>query len=278
MQKTVNSTEKRYTFQVSDFDLEAILYCGQCFRWDRLPNGSFTGIAYGKSLRVSQQGDLLILTGADQNDFETVWRDYFDLGRDYGKLKAQLANDPVLKKAIGYAPGIRILRQEPWEALCSFIISQNNNIPRIRGIIARLCETFGEQIDGGYAFPSPGALCSLDESDLAPLRCGFRAKYILDAARQVATGAVDLDSLFKIPLADARETLTKIKGVGPKVADCTLLYGCGRLECFPIDVWIRKVLDCFYPDGFPVEYIAFGGIAQQYLFHYARCCPECGLK
>jgi N-glycosylase/DNA lyase len=271
---TINTLE----IKVADFDLDAIFVCGQCFRWERQPDGSYSGIAFSKSLNVRQQGDTMILSGTDRADFENIWRGYFDLDRDYGLIKSMLAHDPVLKKAIGYSPGIRILRQEPWEALCSFIISQNNNIPRIRGIISRLCESFGEKLDGGFAFPSPEALCGLDEADLAPLRCGFRARYILDAAKKVALREVELDRLFGMPLDEARAALIKIKGVGSKVADCTLLFGCGRLECFPADVWIKRVLKVFYPDGFPDEYMVFGGIAQQYLFHYARCCPECGLN
>ena len=269
--------KKSFSVRVADFDLDAIFGCGQCFRWERAPDGSYQGIAFRKHLIVKQQGDMLLCSCADKAEFETVWRNYFDLDRDYGGIKSQLASDPVLKKAIGYAPGIRILRQEPWEALCSFIISQNNNIPRIRGIIARLCETFGDPIDGGYSFPAPAVLCRLDEEALAPLRCGFRARYILDAAKKAAKGEVDLGGLCSLPLSDARDALMKITGVGPKVADCTLLFGCGRLECFPADVWIKRVLACFYPGGFPDEYRIFGGIAQQYLFHYARCCNECEL-
>jgi len=263
---------------VDDFDLDTIFGCGQCFRWAREADGSYSGVAFSKSLNVRQQGDVLIVKGADGEEFERIWRGYFDLGRDYARIKAELSADPVLRAAIGYAPGIRILRQEPWEALCSFIISQNNNIPRITGIIARLCENFGEKLEGGYSFPKPGVLCGLDETDLAPLRSGFRAKYILDAAEKVASGEVELGRLQGLPLEDARAELMKIKGVGPKVADCTLLFGCGRLECFPADVWIKRVLASFYPAGFPQEYLVFGGIAQQYLFHYARCCPGSGLR
>lgn len=269
--------ENRIIVEVEDFDLDAVFNCGQCFRWQRQSDGSYTGIAFGKRLHVARQGGLLILD-CGRAEYEALWCGYFDLDRDYGLIKRQLAGDPVLSAAIGHAPGIRILRQQPWEALCSFIISQNNNIPRITGIIERLCEGFGEKIEGGYAFPSPQALSTLEEADLAPIRSGFRAKYIIDAAQKVASGEVELDSLFSLPLAEARETLIKIKGVGPKVADCALLFGCGRIECFPTDVWIKRVLACFYPQGFPQEYMVFGGIAQQYLFHYARSCPECGLS
>lgn len=218
------------------------------------------------------------MEGATPEEAQTVWAPYFDLERDYSAVCRTLASDPVLVSAIAFAPGLHLLRQEPWEALCSFILSQNNNIPRIRGIIARLCALFGEPVDGGFAFPVPERLAELTENDLAPIRSGFRAKYVLDAAQRVASGQLDLGALSGMPLEEARAALRTIRGVGPKVAECALLYGCGRVECFPVDVWIRRVLDCLYPQGFPAGFGPIAGIAQQYLFHYARCCPSCGLK
>lgn len=259
------------------FDPDVTFDCGQCFRWEKQNDGSWSGIAFGKLLNVRKHGGEIILEGANGSDYENMWKKYFDLERDYADIKQSLSGDSVLEQAIKFAPGIRILRQEPWEALCSFIISQNNNIPRIKGIVSRLCENFGSKIaDGMYSFPSAERLADLSEKDLAPLRSGFRAKYILVAARKVASGEVNLEALSYIPLDEARKTLRTIKGVGPKVADCTLLFGCGRLDSFPIDVWIKRVLAKFYPDGFPEKYMVYGGIAQQFLFHYARCCPESG--
>lgn len=278
MTTATSARESVYTVEVSDCDLDEIFDCGQCFRWDRNNDGSWSGVAHGRTLRAAMQGGTLMLYGVDKAEFEGIWHEYFDLGRDYGAVKRRLSADPVLAKAAEYSPGIRILRQEPWETLCSFIISQNNNIPRIKGIISRLCENFGEDIGGAYSFPSAETIARLMPGDLAPLRCGFREKYILDAARRVASGEIDLAALGNMPLTQARQTLETIKGVGPKVADCTLLFGCGRIECFPVDVWIKRVLACFYPGGFPEEYMPFGGIAQQYLFNYARSCPECGLN
>ena len=263
----------------ADLDLDATFGCGQCFRWDRQPDGSWRGVACGRALHVRRQGGALVLEGGGPSGDELVWRRYFDADRDYGAIRKRLSADPVLRRAMGYAPGIRILRQDAWEALCSFIISQNNNIPRIRGIVGRLCGTFGEPVgEGDFSFPPAQRLCGLDEADLAPLRCGFRAGYILDAARRVASGEVDLKALETLPIGRARQELQRIKGVGPKVAECTLLFGCGRLECFPLDVWMKRVCGCFYPQGFPERFARYGGIAQQYLFHYARCCPECGLN
>ena len=172
--------------------------------------------------------------------------------------------------AVEKCGGIRILRQQPWETVISFIISANNNIPRIRGIIDRLCTGFGT--DG--CFPTPEQLAVQTPETLSPLRAGFRTKYILDAARKVADGTLCLDQLADMPLQQAREQLMTVNGIGPKVAECILLYGFHRLDAFPVDTWIKKVLCQCYPDGFP-EWIAPKGVAQQYLFHYIRvCCPK----
>lgn len=262
----------------ADFDLDAIFSCGQCFRWERQDDGSWRGVVRGRVLRVRRQGARLWLDGAAPGEARRLWRPYFDLNRDYGAVKAFLARDPVLAEAVRFAPGIRILRQEPWEALCSFIVSQNNNIPRIRGLIARLCARYGEPLGSGdFAFPSPRRLAEAPAAELRGLGFGYRAEYVADAARAVASGRVRLGALSRLPLEEARARLRGIRGVGPKVAECALLFGCGRLDCFPRDVWIGRVLDSFYPGGFPAELRPLGGIAQQYLFHYARCCPRCGL-
>ncbi|MBC8586363.1 DNA-3-methyladenine glycosylase family protein [Youxingia wuxianensis] len=259
---------------IPDFDLDQTLNCGQCFRWDRQPDGSYIGISQNHSCHISQKGSTFYFEGTTLEEYENFWKDYFDLTRDYGKIKSLLSQNPVLRSACAYAPGIRVLRQEPWEALCSFIISQNNNVGRIKGIVARLCETFGDPLDGGYfSFPGPERLAELTPQDLAPLRCGFRARYIIDAAQKVASGQVDLESLKVLPLPQAREVLTAITGVGNKVADCALLYGCGRIECFPVDVWIKRAMERLFPKGLPKYMLPWAGIAQQYIFHYVRTCP-----
>ena len=171
--------------------------------------------------------------------------------------------------------GIRILKQEPWEALCSFIISQNNNIPRITGIIDRLCSTWGEKNEKGeYSFPSYEILAGLTVEDLAPLKAGFRSKYILDAAQKLKNKEIDLNKIYSATMDEAREELMKIKGVGKKVADCTLLYGFGRMEAFPVDVWVKRIVEELYPDGLPECIKGNEGIAQQYLFHWRRNSKE----
>ena len=215
-------------------------------------------------------------------EFEGFWRDYLDLDRDYAAVRAAFARDPRLAPCVAFAPGIRVLRQPAFEALIAFIVSQNNNVPRIKGILARLCALFGEPLPGGArAFPTPERLAACSEAELAPLRSGWRAGYILDAARQVAAGTVDLQAVAVMPLADARRELTRIRGVGPKVAECVLLYGMGRLECFPMDVWMKRAMARLFPEetgkmpeSAPAIFGPYAGIAQQYIFHYCRCHPE----
>ena len=253
--------------EVPGFSLADTLDCGQCFRWERREDG-FRGVCRSRSLTVAQEGERLRFRGVSREEFAEVWAPYFDLDGDYDALKRAYSADPTLAAACRYAGGIRLLRQEPWEALCSFIISQNNNIPRIKGIISRLCQSFGEPVGEDWAFPGPERLAELTVEDLAPLRAGFRARYILDAARKVAGGAVDLEAIPGLSMEEAREALRKISGVGPKVAECALLYGFHRLEAFPVDTWIRKALAQYYPEGFPA--VPCAGVAQQYLFHYIR--------
>ena len=181
-----------------------------------------------------------------------------------------------MAEAAAFAPGIRILRQEPWEALCSFIISQNNHIPRIKGIIERLCQRLGAEIPGTawHAFPTAERLAACSLEDLAPLRAGFRAKYLLDAARKVASGQVDLARVAAAPVEEGRRELQTIFGVGPKVAECALLYGFHKTECFPLDVWMKRAMATLLPGRRPEEFGENAGLAQQYLFHYSRMHPE----
>ena len=263
--------------KVTSLDLGETLDCGQSFRWRDNGDGSFTGVADEKLVTVSiQNGDLHIENTTEQ-DFEKIWRNYFDLDLDYDSIRESIGKiHPVLKEASSYAPGIRILQQEPWEALCTFIISQNNNIKRIKGIVDRLCTTFGNKIGDTdfYTFPKPEILAELTPDDLAPLRAGFRNKYIIDASRKVASGEVDLEKCRNVPYDEARAELCKIKGVGNKVADCTLLFGMHRIEAFPIDVWMRRAMEKLFPNMTGEDFGEYAGIAQQYIFHYARMHPE----
>ena len=259
---------------VYDLDLAQTLDCGQSFRWVETDNG-FKGIAFGREVTMMLDGDTLFIDNASPEDFENIWKNYLDLELDYGKIRSEIGEiHPVLSEASSYAPGIRILRQEPWEALCTFIISQNNNIKRIKGIVARLCENFGEKIGSGYSFPTADRLAELQIQDLEPLRAGFRNKYIIDAAQKVSGGEVNLEICRNLPYDEARAELMKIKGVGVKVADCTLLFGLHRIEAFPVDVWMKRALKTLFPEMTADDFGEYAGIAQQYIFHYSRMHPE----
>lgn len=252
------------------FSLPLTLDCGQAFRWKLSENGKWEGVAFGRFLRIYEAENGIFFEGTSKEEFCSLWKRYFDLERDYSALLKKFSGDDALRGAVSFCSGIRVLRQEPWETLCSFIISQNNNIPRIKGIIERLCDNFGEQIPGGMSFPSAERLNGLTIEALAPLRAGFRAKYILDAAQKVTEREVDFEKIEKMSDDEAREELMKIKGVGKKVADCTLLYGFGRLNVYPVDVWVGRILEELYPNGLPECTEGFKGIAQQYLFHWRR--------
>lgn len=259
----------------SCFDLKNTFDCGQCFRWNENPDGSFTGIVKDKSVRIYRDSDKIIIENSTEDDFKNLWENYLDLNVCYDDIRNEIISlDSRLKCAVDSIDGIRILNQEPWEALCSFIISQNNNIPRIKLIVSRLCENFGEPINGGYTFPSADKIATLSVDDLAPLRSGFRAKYIIDAAQKVSSGEVNLEKMRTAPIDECRKELMTIKGVGPKVAECTLLYGLHRLEAFPIDVWMKKALSTLFNGISPENLGQYAGIAQQYIFHYSRLNPE----
>lgn len=253
------------------FSLPQTLDCGQAFRFEPITDTKWGGVAHNRYLEIEISEDkTIILYGVSQQDFEEIWCDYFDFNRDYSSIIEKISKNDVLKTASQYGSGIRVLNQEPWETLCSFIISQNNNIKRIKGIISRLCETFGEKIEGGYTFPSAKTLAKLEVEDLAPLRSGFRAKYIIDAARKVASGEVDLSKLKDMPYETAQAQLLKIKGVGPKVADCALLFSHRHIAALPKDVWIKRALQVLFDGELPEVAVPYAGIVQQYIFFYAR--------
>lgn len=270
MNDIVYEQDKIYIKNVCNFDLSQTLDCGQAFRWRQDEYGVWYGIADRRCISLYKENDDIVITGSSRSDFENFWHHYFDLGRDYAKIIEYVSDNDIVRKASRYSSGIRILNQEPWEALCSFIISQNNNIPRIKGIIDRLCQCFGEKIDGGYAFPDAKTLATLSEQDLAPLRCGFRAKYILDAARRVAEGEILLEDLRHCDYDTAAQKLMTIKGVGPKVADCVLLFGLSHIEAFPKDVWIKRALTELFDGDIPESSHRYAGIVQQYIFYYMR--------
>lgn len=261
-----------------DFDLIHTFECGQCFRWNKNCDHSYTGVVGNCVINVKQKNDCFEF---DCND-ELLINSYFDLEKDYCGIKKRLSSiDDVLPKAIPAGYGIRLLKQDPWEALVSFIISANNNIPRIKKIVESLCCNFGTEIKYNdtsyYTFPSSDAISKLTVEQLDVIKSGFRAKYIIDASQKVSNGIVDLEAVYSMNTNDAREYLKQIKGVGNKVADCVLLFAYQKYDVFPKDVWIKKVLNDLYGvdeknfDDFVAEHFGnLAGFAQQYLFYYMR--------
>lgn len=246
-----------------DFDLDETLDCGQAFRWEKTGERAYHGARLNKPLDIYAERDFFVLKDTSESDFINIWADYFDLQTDYSELKKRFSQDETLARACKFAGGIRLLRQDSWEALFSFIISQNNNIPRIKGIISRLCEHYG-------GFPSCEELSGTTAEGFDFLRAGFRAKYLADCVDKLSRGEIELEEVRNMPIERARKVLLEIKGVGPKVAECAMLYGMYRTECFPVDVWIKRVMAEFYPNGLPEFLHGYEGIAQQYLFHYIR--------
>ena len=265
----------------SGINLENTFESGQCFRWIKISSNEYEGVCGGKAVHFySEKNNKLYINLLSQkftDEDEIFFKNYFDVNAKYKEVlkKICLKND-ILKKAMHFAPNIRILRQDPWETLCSFIISQNNNIIRIKNIIERFCFFFGKRItDHYYAFPTYQSMSTKNLKDLEVIRSGFRARYIIDAAQKIASSEVNLESLRVIPTDLARAELMKIKGVGEKVADCTLLYGYNRLEVVPKDVWINRAIKVLFPSTEDLTEIfgEYAGVAQLYIFNYVRKNP-----
>ena len=263
------------------FDIEETLTCGQAFRYSLLEDGSYETIARGKRIRVKQEGHELVLT-CSMRDFDGFWKGYFDLGEDYGQLKERLVRaDDRMAPYIDKKPGIHILRQDPFEMVITFILSQNKSMPQIRQLVQRLSETYGPVLTDEYgsyrAFPEPEDMFAVTEETFRSLKVGFRAPYLVDAVRRIHLGELDLKALETMPTEEARMCLMTVKGIGRKVADCILLFGYHRLDVFPLDVWMKRAVTELYFHGEKVsekQMLAmaqevFGdlaGIAQQYIF------------
>lgn len=269
---------------LKDFKLKHIFDCGQCFRFNPVDDNTYFGVAKGKALKISQNGSSVTMFDTSKEDFENIWYDYFDLGRDYGEIKATLATDAVMNDAISYGDGIRILNQDLWEAVISFIISASNNIPRIKGIIERFCESYGDKIEymgkAYYTFPDIDKIAALTKEDLSVIRAGYRDKYIMDAAAKFKSGELSEASIRSMSTQNAKKALMSINGVGNKVSDCILLFGLNKADSFPVDVWIKRIMEyCYFDSEQSIDTISefannkfgrLGGYAQQYLFFYAR--------
>ena len=271
---------------VEHFDAKQIFECGQCFRWNREEDDSYTGVAYGRVLNVKSDYDkgTVVLRNTNLKEFEDIWYKYLDLGRDYGAIKDELSKDETLKAATQYGRGIRILNQEPWEILISFIISSNNNIPRISKSINVLSKTLGEPISYAgntyYSFPTVDKLGTAELEQIDLCRVGYRCKYIYQTARMIYQGDIDLSKTAQLDTANARKALLQLSGVGPKVADCIMLFSMQKHNSYPVDVWVKRVTEHFYIhhdvsmnqiQDFALEKFGdLAGFAQQYLFYYAR--------
>ena len=268
-----------------DFDLDRIADSGQCFRWkkdDSDDSGAYRIIHKGHCLKIRPLGNAMFRLSCSEDEYREIWHDYFDFGENYRSVRERVSReeDPFLADACEYGKGIRILRQDPWEMLVSFIISQNKNIPAIKKSIELLCETAGKRCenteqeredDGQLVFPSPEQILSLSDEALAACRLGYRCRYVKAAASDVAEGKLDLDSLRDAPEEETIKGLMSVCGVGVKVANCISLFGLHHIDAFPIDVWIRRILDNEYPSGYPKErYSPYNGIYQQYMFYYYR--------
>lgn len=260
---------------LSCFDIRHILHCGQIFRFFEKPDGSFVVYSTDKCAIVKQDENQAVIT-TDNPDY---FAKFFDLDRDYSKIKQALMNKPFMSEAIEYGNGIRILNQDKWEMLISFIISANNHIPRIKGIINRLCERLGKDMGDYHAFPTPEKMAQMDESFYAGLGAGYRAPYLASTARAIADG-FDLQAIENMDGNEGNKRLCKLLGVGPKVADCILLFAYHKQDVFPVDTWIKKVYKDVIGDNelnnsamrkkLIQMYGEYSGYAQQYLFFNKR--------
>lgn len=283
--------EQKYIIKnIESFEPTHIFECGQCFRWNKEEDGSYTGVVGHNVLNVKKNENEVTITGLCSEKIEELCKKYFDLETDYEAIKEKLSKiDDNLKISIEYGNGIRILKQDTWEALISFIISANNNIPRIKGIIERISKKYGKIIKWQgkeyYTFPTPEELSKASVVDLRKLGLGFRDTRVFKTTRLVNTKQIDIYELEKIiHTKKLREELLKYPGVGPKVADCIMLFSMRRFEVFPIDVWVRRVMTELYfenetkivPNNKQILKYAeetFGnlsGLAQQYLFYWRR--------
>ena len=265
--------------KIKDFVPEHTFLCGQCFRWEKESDGSFIGIANGQVVRIKSDGDDTFIEGITKEDYESFWEKYLDIKRDYSAIKKAININETMDKSIKFGYGIRILRQEFFETLVSFIISQRSSIPKIKSCVNKLCELYGNEIEFEgrkyYAFPTPEKLASVSEDDLRAIGVGYRAPYILKAANAVLKGEIVDSELEHSDTSTAREKLLSLYGVGDKVCDCVLLFSLGKYDLFPSDVWIKRVMAEEFNSldakkSGEDEFGLYSGFAQQYLFYWRK--------
>lgn len=283
----VTNQHQVYIRHLSDFNLKYTLESGQSFRWNRVDDAYF-GVVEGKILKIQQNGNTLIINSSDNAPISTSHLcHYLDLHRELASILAVVNVDSYIDRAINRFWGMRILNQELWETLASFILSQNNNMARIRSLIRSLSEKFGQRLvfEGyvDYTFPTPQTLAEAGIDEIFACGTGYRASYLWHAAHNICNGEFMLDALKRMDYVDAKQELMKLEGVGEKVADCICLFSLGHLAALPIDVWIKRIFEQIYLckratpreiREFATDYFGeFVGYAQQYLFHYAQSEP-----
>ena len=256
------------TLELEDFDIAQIAESGQCFRMYRVTDDTWELFALNRFLKVRKKEGTHIFY-CDQKEFNDFWFNYFDLQTDYGEIKKRIlaTNDEYLIEAVKFGSGLRILRQDLWEVMVSFIISQQNNIPRIKNCLKKLCD-----INEGK-FPTPDDFLNFREADLDSVKLGYRKNYLLKISEAISDGNFDLEKLRKMNYSEAMKYLKTLYGVGDKVANCIALFGMHQIEAFPIDVWIKRILETRYCNDFSLERWGLqgvGGIVQQYMFFYER--------
>ncbi|CUO76193.1 MULTISPECIES: DNA-3-methyladenine glycosylase family protein [Clostridium] len=279
---------------VKNFDIKQILECGQCFRWEKISDTNYIVVAYRRVIEIVQNGDDVTIYNTNLNDFEEIWKDYLDLNTNYSELKEELAKDEILRKSVEFGYGIRILNQEPFEMLISFIVSARNSIPAIMKTIKKISERWGDKIEykGNtyYAFPTPEQIKDATLEEIKDTGASFRSKYILDTIGKVNEALenpdneelkiYNLDYIKSLNTDECHVALQQFMGVGAKVADCIMLFSMAKKSAFPVDVWVKRAMIHFYvaPDVSLNKIRVFGrdkfgelsGLAQQYLFYYAR--------
>lgn len=275
---------------VKNFNIKQILECGQCFRWEKKSELDYIVIAYGRVIEVVQDGDKVTILNSNKEDFNDIWLTYFDLERDYSKIKEELSKDEILKKSVDFGYGIRLLNQDPFELVISFIISARNSIPSIKKTIKKISERWGEKIEYNgevfYTFPTPEMLKDVTEDEIRETGASFRSKYIVDTVYRInedlenSDGIYNLDRITSLTDDECHVALQEFKGVGAKVADCIMLFSMSKYSAFPVDVWVKRAMMHFYnaEEGSLNKIRIFArdkfkglsGFAQQYLFYYAR--------
>lgn len=269
---------------VKNFNIKQVVECGQCFRWKKVTDSNYIGVAYGRVIEVVQEGDKIQILNTTEEDFNNIWQEYFDFNRDYSEVKDKLIDDELLKKSMEFGYGVRVLNQEPFEILISFIISARNSIPVISKTVNNISKKYGTKLqykgEDYYTFPTIEQLSIATEDDIRETGASFRSKYIVDTVRRLKDGELSLEEIMALNDDECHTKLQEFKGVGAKVADCVMLFSMKKTSAFPVDVWVKRAMIYFYDakDSSLNKIRIFArdrfgelsGFAQQYLFYYAR--------